>query len=157
MWGVTMLDQLVCRIAFQEYRYEGRYTPPSLQGSIVYPGNFGAFNWGGVAVDPVRQLIIATPNHFAFTVKLIPRKQYQNAGSSILRRAGRKIFWRSQQRSEAMGGGEAAVVAEVVLTRGELAGAAPDNIICRAVQEACPDLMGTFRNDSRLKRARTGR
>ena len=74
MWGATMFDQLACRIAFQTLRYEGRFTPPSMQGTIVYPGNFGAFNWGGVAVDPVRQLIVATPVRFAFTVKLIPRK-----------------------------------------------------------------------------------
>ncbi len=74
MWGATMFDQLACRIAFRSLRYEGRYTPPSTQGTIVYPGNFGAFNWGGVAIDPVRQLIVATPVHFAFTVKLIPRK-----------------------------------------------------------------------------------
>ena len=31
-------------------------------GTIVYPGNFGAFNWGGVAVDTARQLIVATPD-----------------------------------------------------------------------------------------------
>lgn len=74
MWGATMFDQLVCRIAFHSLRYQGRFTPPSTRGSIIYPGNFGAFNWGGIAVDPVRQLIVATPVHFAFTSKLIPRK-----------------------------------------------------------------------------------
>jgi quinoprotein glucose dehydrogenase len=74
MWGATIFDQLACRIAFQTLNYEGRFTPPSTRGTIVYPGNFGAFNWGGVAVDPVRQLIVATPVRFAFTVKLIPRK-----------------------------------------------------------------------------------
>ncbi len=74
MWGVTMFDQLACRITFQSLRYQGRYTPPSLEGSIIYPGNFGTFNWGGIAVDPVRQLIVATPVHFAFTSQLIPRK-----------------------------------------------------------------------------------
>ncbi|NKF32750.1 membrane-bound PQQ-dependent dehydrogenase, glucose/quinate/shikimate family, partial [Pseudomonas sp. BGM005] len=52
MWGVSLLDQLACRIEFHRYRYEGRYTPPSLEGTIVYPGNFGTFNWGSVAVDP---------------------------------------------------------------------------------------------------------
>ncbi len=73
MWGATMFDQLACRIAFRSLRYDGRYTPPSLQGSIIYPGNFGAFNWGGVAVDPVRQMVFAPPDHLAFVSKLIPR------------------------------------------------------------------------------------
>ena len=42
-------------------RYEGRFTPPSEQGSIIYPGNFGVFNWGSIAVDPVRGIAFTTP------------------------------------------------------------------------------------------------
>lgn len=74
MWGATMLDQLYCRIWYRTLNYEGRYTPPSTNGTIVYPGNFGTFNWGGVAVDPVRQTVIANPVYLAFIVKLIPRE-----------------------------------------------------------------------------------
>jgi quinoprotein glucose dehydrogenase len=74
MWGATMLDQLYCRIWYHELDYEGRYTPPSTNGTIVYPGNFGTFNWGGVAVDPVRGVVVANPVYLAFRVKLIPRE-----------------------------------------------------------------------------------
>lgn len=74
MWGATMFDQLACRIALAGYRYEGRYTPPSEQGSLIYPGNFGVFNWGSVAVDPVRQISFTTPTYLAFVSKLIPRE-----------------------------------------------------------------------------------
>ncbi len=73
MWGATPFDQLGCRIALKRLRYEGRYTPPSTQGSLVYPGNFGVFNWGGIAVDPVRQVAFATPAYLAFTSQLVPR------------------------------------------------------------------------------------
>ncbi len=73
MWGATVFDQLACRIAFHKLRYEGRYTPPSTQGSLVYPGNFGVFNWGSVAVDPQRQIAFTTPTYLAFVSKLIPR------------------------------------------------------------------------------------
>lgn len=73
MWGATMFDQLYCRIWFRRLNYQGRYTPPSTTGSIVYPGNFGTFNWGGVAVDPLRQIVIANPVYLAFVVTLIPR------------------------------------------------------------------------------------
>jgi quinoprotein glucose dehydrogenase len=73
MWGVTLFDQLYCRIAFHRLRYEGRFTPPSTQGSLIYPGNFGVFNWGGVAVDPERQMVFATPTYLAFVSKLVPR------------------------------------------------------------------------------------
>ncbi|SHG81701.1 glucose/quinate/shikimate family membrane-bound PQQ-dependent dehydrogenase [Pollutimonas bauzanensis] len=74
MWGATMFDQLACRIAFKKLRYEGRYTPPSIQGTLVYPGNFGVFNWGGIAVDPQRQVAFTTPTYLAFVSQLVPRK-----------------------------------------------------------------------------------
>lgn len=73
MWGGTPFDQLYCRIAFHRLRYDGRFTPPSTQGSLIYPGNFGVFNWGSVAVDPVRQIAFTTPTYLAFTSKLVPR------------------------------------------------------------------------------------
>jgi quinoprotein glucose dehydrogenase len=84
MWGATMFDQLGCRIAFHQMRYDGRFTPPSKQGTLVYPGNFGVFNWGGVAVDPVHELMFATPAYLAFVSRLVPRendhKLYVQAG-----------------------------------------------------------------------------
>ena len=73
MWGTTMFDQLACRIAFQRLRYEGRFTPPSTGGSLIYPGNFGVFNWGSVAVDPQRQVAFTTPAYLAFVSTLIAR------------------------------------------------------------------------------------
>ncbi|WP_256753459.1 membrane-bound PQQ-dependent dehydrogenase, glucose/quinate/shikimate family [Mesorhizobium sp. Mes31] len=73
MWGATPLDQLACRIEFRSLDYKGRYTPPTEKGSIIYPGNFGTFNWGAVAVDPDRQVMFAMPVYLAFTSKLVPR------------------------------------------------------------------------------------
>lgn len=73
MWGATMFDELACRIAFRRLRYEGRFTPPSTGGSLIYPGNFGVFNWGGVAVDPIRQVAFTTPTYLAFVSTLVPR------------------------------------------------------------------------------------
>ncbi len=75
MWGATPFDQMLCRIQFRELRYEGQYTPPSVQGSLVYPGNVGVFNWGSVSVDPVRQLLFTSPNYMAFVSKMVPRAE----------------------------------------------------------------------------------
>lgn len=80
MWGVTLFDQLACRIKFHRYRYEGRYTPPSLQGTIVFPGNFGTFNWGSVAVDPERQVMFGMPTYLAFTSRLVPASEIPPKG-----------------------------------------------------------------------------
>ena len=73
MWGATIVDQMMCRIALQKLRYEGRFTPPSTQGSLIYPGNFGTFNWGGVALDPRQQVAFTTPTYLAFVSTLVPR------------------------------------------------------------------------------------
>ncbi|KAF1049628.1 MAG: Quinoprotein glucose dehydrogenase [Burkholderia gladioli] len=73
MWGATMFDQLVCRVMFHRLRYEGTFTPPSEQGTLVFPGNLGMFEWGGIAVDTDRQIAIANPIALPFVSKLIPR------------------------------------------------------------------------------------
>ncbi len=90
MWGVTPFDQLACRIAFKSMRYEGRFTPPTTGGgSIVYPGNFGAFNWGAVAVDPERQVVFAMPVYLAFTSTMIPRP---DADTRVITKPGDPAF-----------------------------------------------------------------
>lgn len=73
MWGASLLDQMMCRIEFNKLNYEGRYTPPSTQGTLVYPGNFGTFNWGSLAVDPENGIMFGMPTYLAFTSKLIPK------------------------------------------------------------------------------------
>ncbi len=78
MWGATPWDQLLCRIDFRSMRYAGPYTPPSTERTLVYPGNLGVFNWGGVAVDPLRQILVGTPARLAFTFQLVPRNAPQN-------------------------------------------------------------------------------
>jgi quinoprotein glucose dehydrogenase len=73
MWGSTLFDQLACRVQFKRLRYEGPFTPPSEQGTLVFPGDFGMFEWGGIAVDPDRQIAIANPQSIPFVSRLVPR------------------------------------------------------------------------------------
>jgi quinoprotein glucose dehydrogenase len=73
MWGATMFDQLACRVIFHRLRYEGPFTPPSENGTLVFPGNLGMFEWGGLAVDTDRQLAIANPIALPFVSKLVAR------------------------------------------------------------------------------------
>jgi membrane-bound PQQ-dependent dehydrogenase (glucose/quinate/shikimate family) len=73
MWGLTPFDQMWCRRAFLEMRYEGHFTPPSVEGTFVFPGNAGGFNWGGVAVDEENQLLVATPLIMGSRLALVPR------------------------------------------------------------------------------------
>ena len=73
MWGLTPFDQMWCRREFRKMRYEGHFTPPSVEGTFVFPGNAGGFNWGGVAVDEDNQLLVATPLIMGSRLALIPR------------------------------------------------------------------------------------
>ncbi|HAA46356.1 MAG: glucose dehydrogenase [Halomonas sp. 54_146] len=82
MWGASPFDQMMCRLQFNSLRYEGPYTPPSLEGSIIYPGNVGVMNWGGVAVDPERQALFTGAKYLAFVSTLIPREEVEEGQGS---------------------------------------------------------------------------
>lgn len=75
MWGATMLDQLWCRIAFRQLRYEGKFTPPGLDRSLSWPGNNGVMNWGSVSVDESRRLMAVSSSYMPLLVQLLPRDQ----------------------------------------------------------------------------------
>ncbi len=78
-WGITPWDRGKCREKMERLRYEGIFTPPSLEGSLEYPSMIGGANWGGVAVDNERQILVVNLNRFASWVRLIPRDQYDAA------------------------------------------------------------------------------
>ncbi|MBL8191959.1 MAG: pyrroloquinoline quinone-dependent dehydrogenase [Acidobacteria bacterium] len=75
-WGLNDKDRAYCRDKIASLRNEGIYTPPSLKGSLVIPGNVGGMNWSGMAFDPTRNLLFVNTNVLPFEVKLIPRDEY---------------------------------------------------------------------------------
>lgn len=81
MWGLTPMDQLVCRIQFAEADYRGKFTPPGLDKPIIdYPGYNGGSDWGGVSFDPSRGLIIANYNDMPNYTHLVSRKEADKLG-----------------------------------------------------------------------------
>jgi quinoprotein glucose dehydrogenase len=72
-WGLDEDERKWCEDRIKASRSEGIFTPPSLQGTIVYPGNAGGVNWSSSAFDPQRHLLIMNTNHLAMWVKLIER------------------------------------------------------------------------------------
>jgi quinoprotein glucose dehydrogenase len=48
------------------------FTPPSLDGSIIFPGVDGGAEWGGAAFDPSTALLYVNSNEMPWTVRLIP-------------------------------------------------------------------------------------
>ncbi len=58
VWGITPEDKAWCKSRLRGYENLGLFTPPSLEGSILFPGNVGGVNWGGGAFDPARGLLV---------------------------------------------------------------------------------------------------
>lgn len=88
MWGLTPIDQMVCRIEYRRMRYEGMYTPPTRQGTLVAPGNFGGFNWGSVSVDADNGLLVAAPMLLAHRLLLFSQDDIKSAGPRAARLLG---------------------------------------------------------------------
>jgi quinoprotein glucose dehydrogenase len=80
-WGATDADRAACDAVIDSLRNEGIFTPPSVRGTLVLPSNIGGAHWGGVAVDPVRQIAVVPVNRVAAVVQLIPRGQYHEASA----------------------------------------------------------------------------
>ncbi|TQV67720.1 PQQ-binding-like beta-propeller repeat protein [Exilibacterium tricleocarpae] len=80
MWGLTPLDQLLCRVEYKLLRYEGLFTPPTPAGSLQFPANFGGFNWGSVSVDADNGLLVAAPMLLANRLMLVTPEQVAAAG-----------------------------------------------------------------------------
>ncbi len=74
-WGPTPEDAAWCRAKIAASRWEGMFTPPSLQGTLVFPGNVGGVNWGSAAYDPSQHVMVANTNRLIAWIKLIPRDQ----------------------------------------------------------------------------------
>ncbi|HET9985870.1 MAG TPA: pyrroloquinoline quinone-dependent dehydrogenase, partial [Longimicrobiales bacterium] len=71
-WGPTPADREACLAQMKPLRSEGIFTPPSLEGTLVVPSNVGGAHWGGVAVDPERQIAVVPVNRVAALVQLFP-------------------------------------------------------------------------------------
>jgi quinoprotein glucose dehydrogenase len=74
-FGIDDAERAACRALLAGKRSEGVFTPPSLEGTILYPGNVGGSNWGGVAIDETRQILVAPSNRLATLIRLVPREQ----------------------------------------------------------------------------------
>ncbi len=81
MWGLTPIDQAVCRVRFRQARFDGDMTPLSTEHpTITWPGYLGGIDWGGVSVDPKRGLMIVNNNQVGNYNRLIPRAEADRRG-----------------------------------------------------------------------------
>lgn len=81
MWGMSPIDQLACRIQFRRAAYDGIYTPPTSDRPwIQYPGYNGGADWGSLALDPVRGVLVSNYNDMPNYNRLLPRAEADKRG-----------------------------------------------------------------------------
>lgn len=73
-FGISDEERNYCRRSIAQLRNEGIFTPPSLQGTLIWPGFWGGINWDGMAWDSERQLLITTVKRLAVVVQLHRRR-----------------------------------------------------------------------------------
>ncbi|MBP6013967.1 MAG: pyrroloquinoline quinone-dependent dehydrogenase [Alphaproteobacteria bacterium] len=76
-FGITPWDRNACREQLASARSEGLYTPPTEQGTLLFPFTGGGMNWGGVSVDPVSQVLYANTSRAVHKITMFPAAQYE--------------------------------------------------------------------------------
>lgn len=74
------------RRRFQRVRSEGQFYPPSLQGTVIFPGFDGGGEWGGAAFDPFSGKLYVNSNEMAWILTMIPAgggSQWASAGAQL--------------------------------------------------------------------------
>jgi quinoprotein glucose dehydrogenase len=76
-FGFTPWDTGACREAISSARNEGLYTPPSEKGTIMFPLTGGGVNWGGITIDPVKQVLYANTSRAMHLITLFPAAKFE--------------------------------------------------------------------------------
>ncbi|HWX07656.1 MAG TPA: pyrroloquinoline quinone-dependent dehydrogenase [Bradyrhizobium sp.] len=79
--GISKLADIAsfgeCSRTLSRLRYEGRFTPPSLRGTLAYPSSAGGVEWGGGAVDPQSGVYVVNSSYVAQIYQLLERGDYE--------------------------------------------------------------------------------
>ena len=73
VWGLNDEEREACRQVFSTLDNRGVFTPPSLQGTLFFPGYAGGFQWGGPSVDEARDVMVVNQLRLPFWVRLAER------------------------------------------------------------------------------------
>jgi quinoprotein glucose dehydrogenase len=78
-WGLTEADRNECRALLTTHDNDGIFTPPSLRGTVMFPGNGAGTNWGSVAYEPEQEVLLLNMSRLATLVRLVPRDSVEAA------------------------------------------------------------------------------
>jgi len=68
----------------RKVRSNGQFVPPSLQGTVIFPGFDGGGEWGGAAFDPASGWLFVNSNEMPWILRLVERpKAGKTTGRSL--------------------------------------------------------------------------
>ena len=56
----------------RQVRSDGQFVPPTIQGTIIYPGFDGGAEWGGAGYDPTTGVLYVNSNEMAWILTMVP-------------------------------------------------------------------------------------
>ncbi|HEY7026788.1 MAG TPA: pyrroloquinoline quinone-dependent dehydrogenase [Gemmatimonadales bacterium] len=83
VWGITPGEKKACLAEFDQMRSGPIFTPPSLQGTVMYPGYAGGTTWGGMSWSPTQHLLVTNLIRIPLWVKLEARAAGDSSGNQI--------------------------------------------------------------------------
>ena len=83
LWGMTPWERSACQKAYGGFRYGGIFTPPSFEGTIMWPSSAGGVNWGGVAVDPQSRILVTNVIRLGHYAKVLPADEADGVRRSM--------------------------------------------------------------------------
>ena len=80
---MTPGEKKACLAEFDQMRSGPLFTPPSLQGTVMYPGYAGGTTWGGMSWSPQQHLLVTNLIRIPLWVKLEQRAPGDSSGNQI--------------------------------------------------------------------------
>ena len=74
LFGLTPFDKGWCQAEFDKMRYDGMYTPPSIEGSLLFPSALGGGNWGGAAFDQASNTLVIKAENLASRLRFVKKE-----------------------------------------------------------------------------------
>jgi quinoprotein glucose dehydrogenase len=74
MFGFALIDKWDCQARFNKLKNDGIFTPFYAEPSVDYPVSVGGMDWGGLAFDPKRNLLVVNSNSVVGAHHLAPHK-----------------------------------------------------------------------------------
>ena len=67
-------DKSFCRTQIEKLRYDGLFTPPSIDGTLLFPAALGGPNWGSSAFDPTTGIMYTRVSVLPYSLQMVPVK-----------------------------------------------------------------------------------